>query len=78
LPGGSRSVAFLQLTRTVCRRAERSLHILAAEEKVNPVTAQYINRLSDLLYILARHMAFKIDGKEVYWQSRFSRMSEDS
>jgi cob(I)alamin adenosyltransferase len=78
LPGGSRSVAFLQLTRTICRRAERSLHNLAAGEDLNPFTTQYINRLSDLLFILARHVAFKIDGKEVYWGSRFSRMKKDT
>ena len=77
LPGGSSSVAFLQLTRTVCRRAERSLHNLAAEEELNPVTTQYVNRLSDLLYILARHTALKIDGEEIYWQSRFSRINQD-
>lgn len=78
LPGGSRSVAFLQLTRTICRRAERSLHNLATEEEQNPVTTQYINRLSDLLFILARHVAFKTDGEEIYWQSGFSRMKKDT
>ena len=78
LPGGSASVAFLQLARTVCRRAERSLHNLAAGEGVNSFTTQYINRLSDLLFILSRHVAFKIDGEEIYWQSRFSRMKKDN
>lgn len=75
LPGGSQVVAFMQLSRTVCRRVERSLHTLAKSETLNPVTAQYINRLSDLLFILARHVAFANDGREVYWQSRYSRMS---
>lgn len=78
LPGGSSPVAFLQLTRTICRRAERSLHNLAAAEDLNPFTSQYINRLSDLLFILARHVAFKTDGEEIYWQSRFSRMKIDT
>ncbi|MCP4429912.1 MAG: cob(I)yrinic acid a,c-diamide adenosyltransferase [Gammaproteobacteria bacterium] len=77
LPGGSRAVAFLQLARTICRRAERSLHSLASEEELNPFTAQYINRLSDLIFILARHAAFTQDGKDVYWQSRFSRMNRN-
>ncbi len=73
LPGGSQSVAFMQLTRTVCRRVERSLHSLAKGEDVNPVTAQYINRLSDLLFILARQHAYAQDGRETYWHSRYSR-----
>lgn len=75
LPGGSQPVAFIQLARTVCRRAERSLHKLATSEDLNPVTARYINRLSDLLFILARHVAFAQDGQEVYWHSRYSRMN---
>lgn len=75
LPGGSGAVAYLQLSRTVCRRAERSLHQLAAEESLNPFTAQYINRLSDLMFILARHVALALNGEEVYWQSRYSRMN---
>lgn len=75
LPGGSGAVAYLQLTRTVCRRAERSMHRLASEEELNPITGQYINRLSDLMFILARHVAFSSGSGEVYWQSRYSRMN---
>lgn len=78
LPGGSEAVAFVQLARTVCRRAERALHCLAAEEASNPVTAQYLNRLSDLLFILSRHVAFALDNREIYWQSRYSRMNRQS
>lgn len=77
LPGGSQAVAFIQLARTVCRRVERSLHNMATTEELNPITGQYINRLSDLLFILARHVAFAQDGKEVYWHSRYSRMNTD-
>lgn len=77
LPGGSQAVAFLQLTRATCRRVERSLAQLKQAEGLNPVTAQYMNRLSDLLFILARHTAFKQDGKEVYWQSEYSRLNRD-
>ncbi len=76
LPGGSQSVAFLQQARAVCRRVERSLHALREQEELNPVTAQYINRLSDLLFILARHVAFQQDGKEVYWHSQYSRLNK--
>ena len=75
LPGGSHSVATLHLARTVCRRVERSLVTLADVETVNPWTRRYINRLSDLLFILARAEA-RQDG-EVYWNSRFSRMSRE-
>ena len=78
LPGGSEAVAFIHLTRTVCRRAERSLHALASEEEANPVTAQYLNRLSDLLFILSRHVAFALDNQEIYWQSRYSRMKRET
>ncbi len=77
LPGGSQAVAFLHLTRTICRRAERSLVALKDLEDLNPITAQYINRLSDLLFILARSMAHQDCGSEVYWRSRYSRLSEE-
>ncbi len=75
LPGGAQPVAFLQLARTVCRRAERSLHGLNQTETLNPVTLQYLNRLSDLLFIFARYLALEMDGEEVYWCSDYSRMS---
>lgn len=54
LPGGTPSAASLHLARTVCRRAERSVMALAATEPVTPSAAAYLNRLSDLLFILAR------------------------
>ncbi|MCZ6577941.1 MAG: cob(I)yrinic acid a,c-diamide adenosyltransferase [Gammaproteobacteria bacterium] len=77
LPGGSQAVAFLHLARTICRRVERSLVSLKHSEALNPVTAQYINRLSDLLFILARSVAHQDCGSEVYWRSKYSRLSED-
>ena len=52
LPGGTELGGFLDITRTVCRRAERSVVTLAQEEKIRPVVFQYLNRLSDYLYIL--------------------------
>jgi cob(I)alamin adenosyltransferase len=76
LPGGSQAVAFLHLTRTICRRVERSLVALKDLEELNPITVQYINRLSDLLFILARSMAHQDCGSEVYWRSKYSRLSE--
>jgi len=54
LPGGSEAAARLHLARTAARRAERAVSALAAEEPVNPAAAQFINRLSDYLFVLCR------------------------
>jgi cob(I)alamin adenosyltransferase len=54
LPGGSRAAAVCHLARTVCRRAERVLHALHAQSPVTAVNLQYLNRLSDLLFVLCR------------------------
>ena len=54
LPGGSPAAAWLHLARTVCRRAERTVVTLARVEPVNPQVVIYLNRLSDLLFVLAR------------------------
>jgi cob(I)alamin adenosyltransferase len=54
LPGGSAAAAWLHLGRTICRRAERHTIALAAREPINPQAAVYLNRLSDLLFVLAR------------------------
>ncbi len=77
LPGGSQAVAFLHLARTVCRRVERSLVALKELEEMNPITPQYVNRLSDLLFILARSVAHQDGDSEVYWRSKYSRLSTD-
>ena len=55
LPGGSAAAAYLHLSRTVARRAERQMTALAANEPINDIAIQYINRLSDHLFVLARH-----------------------
>ena len=66
LPGGSAAAAALHLARTVARRAEREIVALAAREKVNPAAVRYINRLSDHLFVLSRHL--NDDGaKDVLW-----------
>ena len=78
LPGGTPAVAALQLARTVCRRAERHLVELNSAERVNPATLQYINRLSDLLFILARAQAHSEGGGEVYWNSKYSRIRREA
>ena len=76
LPGGARSAALAHVARTVARRAERSLVALAAHETVNAGPRQYLNRLSDLLFVLARVLNRAAGGDDVYWQSeRLQRQS---
>jgi len=70
LPGGSRAAAVCHLARTVCRRAERELVALAGEENVNATARRYLNRLSDLLFVMARVIARRDGGQEVLWQQR--------
>ncbi|MFC0408716.1 cob(I)yrinic acid a,c-diamide adenosyltransferase [Roseomonas elaeocarpi] len=66
LPGGSAGAAFAHLARTVARRAEREVVRLAAAEPVNPAAIRYLNRLSDHLFVLSRHL--NEDGKsDVLW-----------
>jgi cob(I)alamin adenosyltransferase len=69
LPGGTTAAAWLHLARTTCRRAERDLHSLMATEgkSVNGETLRYLNRLSDLLFVLARALN-KGAGGDVLWQ----------
>lgn len=66
LPGGSAASAWLHLGRTVVRRAERAMTALAEEESVNPDAVRYANRLSDLLFVLARTMNAKGEA-DVLW-----------
>lgn len=74
LPGGTPAAAWCHLARTVCRRAERDVVTLAHREKVNPQVIIYLNRLSDLLFVLAR--VCNNDGKEdVLWIPGKSRTS---
>lgn len=75
LPGGTPLVASIQLARTVCRRVERGLVELNSQEPLNPATCRYINRLSDLLFILGRSQADADGSGEVYWNSKYSRMN---
>jgi cob(I)alamin adenosyltransferase len=67
LPGGSRAAALMHVVRTVARRAERSLVALGAEEEVSATVLQYINRLSDLSFILARHFNRHAGVADVCW-----------
>lgn len=70
LPGGGGAATFCHLARALCRRTERRLVTLARDEDLNPQTLQYINRLSDLLFVLARVLARRDSGSEVYWQPK--------
>ena len=68
LPGGTRSAAQAHLARTVCRRAERALVTLAQIETVSEPSRQYLNRLSDLLFVLARFLNHHAKVPDVLWQ----------
>ena len=68
LPGGGPAAAACHVARTVVRRAERRVLSLAAEENVAEEVLQYLNRLSDLLFVIARVLARAESGSEVLWQ----------
>jgi cob(I)alamin adenosyltransferase len=70
LPGGGPAAAACHLARTVTRRAERRVWALARSEAVAPEVPQYLNRLSDLLFVLARVLARHEHGSEVLWRRR--------
>ncbi|HEY7902172.1 MAG TPA: cob(I)yrinic acid a,c-diamide adenosyltransferase [Casimicrobiaceae bacterium] len=70
LPGGTRSAALMHVARTVCRRAERALVALAASAEVSEVARRYVNRLSDLLFVLARAQNRRAGRDDVLWQSQ--------
>ena len=68
LPGGTRAAALVHQARTVCRRAERKVVALAAQEAVSDAGRQYLNRLSDLLFVLARWINKAAGHGDVLWQ----------
>jgi cob(I)alamin adenosyltransferase len=70
LPGGTRGAAQLHVARTVCRRAEREVIALTTQEPVSPLAAIYLNRLSDLLFVMARYENHSKDIPEPIWDSR--------
>jgi cob(I)alamin adenosyltransferase len=71
LPGGTESAARLHVARTVCRRAERDTLVASKEVELNPLVVVYLNRLSDLLFILAR--AANAGREEILWKPGESR-----
>ena len=70
LPGGHQSVSFCHVARTVCRRAERLVIALDAQEKADPLIVQYLNRLSDYLFVLSRKMTAELGAEETPWKPR--------
>lgn len=70
LPGGGETGSLLHLARSVCRRVERRMVKLAKKEKVNPQIIVYFNRLSDLLFVMARFVNFQEKQKEMIWARR--------
>ena len=69
LPAGSRAASLAHVCRTVARRAERAVVALGAEEAINDTPRQYLNRLSDLMFVLARVLNRMDGGDDVYWKS---------
>ena len=67
LPGGHPGAAWLQLARTVARRAERRVVALARVEPLPETAVRYLNRLSDLLFVIARVLSGVESGQEVLW-----------
>jgi cob(I)alamin adenosyltransferase len=73
LPGGGKVSALLHVARTVCRRAEREVLALARQEDIGPWPLAYLNRLSDLLFVLARWIGHHAGEREVFWQRPLER-----
>ena len=72
LPGGAGGSAHLHLARTIVRRAERSAVAAAAQSSLNPLAIIYLNRLSDFLFVAARHVASR-QGGDILWQPGATR-----
>jgi cob(I)alamin adenosyltransferase len=70
LPGGTRASAYCHLARTVCRRAERSMIKLNRDETVTVISLQYINRLSDLLFVMCRSINHASNVTDVLWHNK--------
>jgi cob(I)alamin adenosyltransferase len=78
LPGGSRPASFAHLARSICRRAERRIVSLAAHENLSPLIQRYLNRLSDLLFVLARVVNRGLEVPDVLWQRGNQRGGGDT
>ncbi|TLX75257.1 cob(I)yrinic acid a,c-diamide adenosyltransferase [Labilibacter sediminis] len=67
LPGGHPGVSYCHIARTVCRRAERRILSMMQENEINPWVIKYINRLSDYLFVLSRHLSKHYNTNEIPW-----------
>lgn len=72
LPGGSVAAAHCHMARAVCRRAERVVVALGHEDSINTASRHYLNRLSDLLFVIARILARRNGGEEILWEQKKS------
>ncbi|HYN54034.1 MAG TPA: cob(I)yrinic acid a,c-diamide adenosyltransferase [Methylotenera sp.] len=72
LPGGTKTAAYCHLARTVCRRAERKLIELHRSEAVTDISLQYLNRLSDLLFVMCRTINKEAGVSDVLWKNEHS------
>lgn len=70
LPGGTIPASLCHVARTICRRAERRLVSLAKAETVNPESLKYLNRLSDILFVVARRLAREGGASEILWKRK--------
>jgi cob(I)alamin adenosyltransferase len=78
LPAGTRAASQAHVCRTIARRAERAVVALGAQEEINDTLRHYLNRLSDLLFVLARVLNRVDGGDDVYWKSeRMARAAAD-
>jgi len=77
LPAGTRAASQAHICRTVARRAERHVVALGQEEAINDAPRQYLNRLSDLMFVLARVLNRMDGGDDVYWKSERLARGED-
>jgi len=68
LPGGSVLVSYCHIARCVCRRAERAVLRLNANEKSPEIVTKFLNRLSDYLFVLSRMISLELDNEEIKWQ----------
>ena len=69
LPGGTKEAAQAHVCRTVCRRAERRIVALSEIAQITPSVLQYVNRLSDYLFVLAKKINFNVNHSEIVWQN---------
>ena len=68
LPGGTRAAALCHQARAVCRRTERRVHTLGKESDINTASVRYLNRLSDLLFVMARYLNKQAGEVDVLWE----------